>query len=523
MTNSIYYDITEELLLSKSFDVKSAKLSIDPFERVKDEEEGLWFVIQFDRATMSIIHLSSMDRVDESDGAAGYTYRNLTLFTSGISDLYSKRDDTNDDDSVDSHISEYMCVTEFLDHFEAAVRSNFASAAYQALRSNVSTIDHFERDDLDVLKNSLEFVEVANLVVEGNDLYHDDRSRGDSKLVRLIQTILTQVPGDDECLFYSGTEFHDETFHLSDDESGPSLEVGDVSVGDSQESPDAEGFLDLSTLLTTDDDAMIKNTGTYLTTVPIFVRFKVNGEIVPFPALNTIEKSSTLSAEVSICRSQLQPAASVGVHVLNLPLVHQAVGSELNILLKWYVAEQTIERLRRQGSSISQDDLKVVQKCMKRVQSTISFSIEVFFYIPKMDIMVPASAPAGGESQVAEGFALLHDELRRSRSFRFHQVSSGGYFIAGRDQGALAFWCFIYCHENEGLVSSQIYHPEGEHIAVEVMNRIHDTVRTYIHRVNQQLLLNRYDKCCLRGRLPVQSLNPSFLVASIEIAQQAAF
>ena len=493
VTNSIYYELTEELLQSNAFGVSSAKLSIDSLEKLKDEEEGLWFIVRFDRNTMSIVHLSSVDHMDRPEGAASYTYRNLTLFTSGISDLYSKRDDTNDDDSVDSHISEYMCVTEFLDQFEAAERNNFASAAYLALRHNDSTIDCFHRDDLEIVKTSLQFVEVANLVVAGHGTYDkESKGGGVSKLVRLIQTILTQVPGDDECLFYSGTELQDEVFRLSDDESGPSLEWGDVSVGDSQDSsPDDIGFLDIGALPANNEDAAFRNTWSSLTAAPIFVRFKVDGEIVPFEALNKIEKSSTLVAEISIRKSQVKSVSLVGASGFNFPSTHQAVVAELNILLKWYVAEQTIERLRQQGTNISQDDLKVVQKCMKRVQSTIAFSIEVYFYVPKMDIMVPASAPAGGESQVLEGFALLNDEMRRSRTFRFHQVSSGGCYVADPDQRGLTFWCFIYTHMSDGLVSSQIYHPGGEQVAVEVMKRIHDTIRTYIHRVNQQLLLNR--------------------------------
>jgi len=488
--NRIYYDLTEELLLSNSLGVSSSKLSINPSEKLKDEEEGRWFIVQFDRNTMSIVHFSSVDRMEDPDRATSHTYRNLTFFTSGISDLYSKRDDGNDDDSVDSHISEHMCVTEFVDHFEAAGRTDFASAAYIALRRNVSAIDHFHVDDLEMVKNSLQFVEVANLLVAGHDVHHEDRSKlgGDTKLVRLIQTILTRVPGDDECLFYSGTELHDETFRLSDDESGPSLDGGDVSVGDfADHSPHDSTPLYDGILPSNEEDAVIENAWSPLTADPIFVRFKLDGDIVPFLALNKIEKSATLVAEVSVAR-QRKPAAFDNVV---LPTAHQAVVTELNILLRWYVAEQTIERLRRQGIAISQDDLRLVQKYMKRVQSTISFSVEVFFYVPKTDRMVPASAPAGAESQVMEGFALLHNEMRRSKSLFFHHVASGGYFVSDSERGSLAFWCFVYTHTNEGLVSSQVYHPEGEQMAVTVMNRVHDTIRTYIHRVNQQLLLNR--------------------------------
>jgi hypothetical protein len=65
-------------------------------------------------------------------------------------------------------------------------------------------------------------------------------------------------------------------------------------------------------------------------------------------------------------------------------------------------------------------------------------------------------------------------------------------------------------------VSSQIYHPKGEQVALEVMNRVHDTIRTCIHRVNQQLLLNRYgeflsSKSCYRQ----SNVSPDILSRSL--------
>jgi hypothetical protein len=447
---------------------------------------------------MSIAHLSLSDRVDDKDGQA---YRNLTCFTSGISDLYSKRDDANDDDSVDSHISEHMCVTEFIDQFEIAERENFAVAAYLALRNDFSAIERFEKDDFAMVLTSLQFVEVANVMVAGQG--DDSTVDTESKLIRLIQTIFSPVPGDEECLFYSGGELLEETFSISDDDS----ESLDADVLSADGSIDRDHGVDQETSnipmrSPSDDDSGLERTRarSSLSTPPIFVRFKVDGVVVPFKSLNRIDKTSSLTAEVSVSvsksrRYQAMSSTFGGTEVSVLPWSHQAVISELNILLKWYVAEQTIEKLRHQGSEISQENLNLVKKCMKRVQSTLSFSIEVFFYVSKTDLMVPASAPAGSESQVIEGFALLHDELCKNEVYRFTPVASGGYYVSVPMEGnsALPFWCFLYVQTNEGLVSSQIYHPEGEHVAVEVMSKINASIRNCIHRVNQQLLLTRYE------------------------------
>ncbi len=496
--NQVLCKITENLLLSGSCGVSAAKLSIDDDERIKDFDDGLWFILQFDRNTMSIAHLSLMDRVDDSDGRA---YRNLTCFTSGISDLYSKRDDGNDDDSIDSHISEYMCVTQFVDHFETAEKDNFAAAAYLALRNDFSAIKRFEKDDFEMVVSSLEFVEVANVTVAGPSFSRDDCSPADwnCKLIRLIQTILSPVPGDDECLFYCGGELLEETFSLSDDES----EIVDVDGLSTDGSVEKDILYGQDTTMIPRhspgeefDAEGATESRLSISSPPIFVRFKIDGILVPFKSLNKIEKSAALTAEISVMKCRGREALNsthAGLEVAKLPWTHQAVVAELNVLLKWYVAEQTIETLRHQGDKVSQENLNLVKKCMKRVQSILSFSIEVFFYVSKSDVMVPSSAPAGGESQVGEGFGLLHEELCTNEVYLFNPVASGGYYISGTNNGeeSLPFWCFLYVQSNEGLVSSQIYHPEGERGAVEVISRIHDTIRGCIHRVNQQLLLKR--------------------------------
>lgn len=478
--NGIFFEMIEKLIVQNTFGVKAAKLSIGRQERLKEEDPGVWFIVDFDGDTMSMVHLSSVDIVTE---ASAQTLRTLSFFTSGISDLYSKRDDTNDEDSINSHISEHMSVTEFADFLEDAERCNFASAAYMALRYDLHAIDRFARDDLDAMKETLEFAEVANLIVAGQNMPAE--YPGDSKLIRLVQTILTPIPGDDECLFYSGSDLQNETFRLSDDESEPS---NDEEERDDNDSPDvstgSQDPLQMSLRLSSGDDVVLSDNDLTVA-APIFFRFKLDGAVVPFYALSNIQKSSTLTAEVSTSKGRNHSPA-------DLPWEHQVVAAELNVLLKWYAAEQIIERLRHYGTQISKENLRTVQKCMQRIQNTISFSIDVYFYVLKTDTMVPASAPAGGESQVGKGFSLLHEELSKSSPYLFHSVSPNGYFVSvGDGISSLEFWCFVYFHINDGIVTSQMHHPGGETEGVKEMNHIHDAIRTSIHRVNQQLLLDR--------------------------------
>jgi hypothetical protein len=160
--------------------------------------------------------------------------------------------------------------------------------------------------------------------------------------------------------------------------------------------------------------------------------------------------------------------------------------------LKSYVAEQTIENLRCNGRSISQDGLQLVKRCLKRVRTVVYFSIDVFFYVSRTDQMVPSSAPAGGEFEVEEGFLSLKAELRNNEDLTFKSLSGGGFVVfppEGSDD-VLEFYCFVYVEKGEGVIS-QMYHPEGEEKAAEVMSRIHSVVRSCVHRVNQVLLLKR--------------------------------
>eukprot|EP00934_Nitzschia_sp_Nitz4_P004171 Nitzschia sp. Nitz4//scaffold20_size174350//160042//170970//NITZ4_002134-RA/size174350-augustus-gene-0.39-mRNA-1//1//CDS//3329541905//4161//frame0 len=490
--NDVLSRITESLLSSGSFGVKAAKLDIDCLARIGDEDEGYWFVVQYDRHTMSMVHLSVVDKVDENKDWGVHTYRDLTFYTSGISDLYSKRDDKDDDDSVDSHISEYMCVTEFAEKFEAAENDNFASAAYLALRDNSSAIRYFDTKDFDIIQDSLEYVEVASLLVSGHGHGFEDvdalpRDR-DTKLTRLIGTILSPVPGADAVLYYSGTEILDETFGISEDTV--SLDTDDVS---SHASTDSLSEFHVNSLIATNQaDHTTEREGTMTSFLqpPIFVRFKIDGRPVPFEKLNDIDRSSTLSAEISILREKTDVHSTPVEESPPLPWTHQAVAAELNVLLKWYVAEQTIERLRHLGPSSAKDHFDLVRKCMKRVKTVFSSSIEVFFYVSKSDMLVPASAPAGGESEVEEGFVLLAEAFKEIPDFSFEPAGGGCFLVYNRASvDTLDFWCFVYVQPSDGLVLSQIYHPGGEEVAVNVVSNVQRTIRSSIHKVNQELML----------------------------------
>lgn len=488
LANKILFQLTSDLLLTKGFGgAKVARLDIDPNDRIHGEDSGVWLVIRYDRLTMSIAHLSIVDK-DEDINGQNQVYRELTFFTTGISDLYSKRDDLADDDSAESHISEYLCVSEFADHFEVAQKKLFSLAAYLALSQADSTWS-IDQEDFKEVMRSLNFLEVSSVIVVGGPSDNDD----ESTLLRSIKTVLRPVLDAPTIFFYSGglrmgsrsIDDHESLGSSEGNESEASSETdGDASNMDDHgyQEDELEAVAEIKGRSADNDETL---------TPPLFVRFKLDGVVASLQDLNQSFKSSNLSVEISVFkRTEGSSRRARTQH--SLTWTQQAFAVEITSLLKSYVAEQTLERLR--DADTSEDMLLMVKKCLARIRSVVTFSIDVLFYISKRDAMVPASAPGGGEVEVEEGYHILDGELRNNGSVALKALSAGGYFVSSMsgEEKPVEFWCLLTIQRSLGKISSQTYHPGGEAVAMAVMSRIQDVLRSCIHRVNQQLLLKRY-------------------------------
>ena len=107
---------------------------------------------------------------------------------------------------------------------------------------------------------------------------------------------------------------------------------------------------------------------------------------------------------------------------------------------------------------------------------------------------MPAAAPAGGEAEVEEGFRILDTELRKNTSCLVKPLVGAMYFIGAlgwTDEASVEFWCLLHLQSSRGNIAAQVYHPDGQDSAMEVMTQIHDVLCSCIHRTNQQLLLRR--------------------------------
>ena len=187
--------------------------------------------------------------------------------------------------------------------------------------------------------------------------------------------------------------------------------------------------------------------------------------------LSTISKSSNLAITLSVFRDEFRRSRSrISWQVTDLPGIHGRVALEIAALLNAYVAEQTLERLRHFGRALTHDDLKVVKSCLKGARSVLVSKVDVFFYSGKMDMMVPAAAPAGGEESIVQGFKLLQEELRRNDILAL-QDYPGDVFVAMEtaksSETTLDFWCLINIRRTH--ISMKVHHPQGAEMAFSVM------------------------------------------------------
>ncbi|KAG7353587.1 hypothetical protein IV203_002942 [Nitzschia inconspicua] len=507
--NEILTRLTSDLLLSSDFDVDSEKLDIGSDEIVREEEPGLWFLQQYDRQTMSIVHLSVVDQNLE-DLEVYQNLRAMTFFTNGIGDLYSKRDDLADDDSTESHISEYLCVSEFADKFEMYQRKNFTLALYLALRqAKQSEETNLSKSDFEYALESLEFVEVCSILVGGTT----SRSTGsDSKLLQNIRTILQPVPGDSSHFFYSGDAYDGKSMESGDHDSIGSSESSsdssaDFSAGSSPVMPE-EQVNSFRPTQEKEEEPLEDNSGVSRPDAsipePIFVKFQIDGAPVSIEELSRITRSGILKATVSVFKSTMISSTLTRGKSWS----HRAFASEITALLRSFVAEQTLARLQGADDLLSQESLQLVMKCLSRIQSVVSFYVEIYFFISQRGMMMPAGAPAGAEAAVEEGFSILDAELTKNTSLSLTRLSGSMYFVSRINVDSdepLVFWCILSLQNSSGTIACQIYHPEGQQKAMTVLHQLHTILCSCIHLTNQRLLLQSMHRTRMASELLIPS------------------
>lgn len=405
-----------------------------------------------------------------------------------------------------------MCVTELADFVETGHKRNYASAAYLAAVENTECGAHFKLHPADFIEvmNQLDFVEIATVLVPGEQRADQTGSR--SRLSELIDTVLQKLSGEDFCLAYKKGSHSELLFHADDESSVfESFESSTREISRKTEEDDLSGtpgqsMAGIETELSDDeveekDDSLDgdleieRPRPSSFGTAPMFVRFLLDGKPASVQDLASVDRSASLSALVSVYSESEHGDNKIHEgNLSDLPSSHVNVAAEMGSLLNAYVAEQTLERLRHHGPSIEEADLRLARTCLRKARYVMASTIDVYFYASKSDTMVPASAPAGANAEVEEGFKILSVQLLKNEHDTLKSFGDGNSFFvvdAGSEGAILAYLCFVRLRRSRGTIAVEVYHPEGPRQASFVLERMHNTISHCCHRTNQIMLLNR--------------------------------
>lgn len=369
-------------------------------------------------------------------------------------------------------------------------------------------VDYFDLDDFAAVMNALEFVEVACVNLP-DEIFG---CQGPSKLMLLLDTVLHPIAGEQYCFFYENPDESEIFVPLRvDDDSEVDCAVG---PHDGPTRPLDEGSLEslrLDEATQTDEiSADLELSDLYpspqnLFPAPVFVRFLLDNAPASAAELANNNLCSKLSALISVFKENESQSANIRkVDPTELQSAHLNAALELAALLNAYVAELTLEKIRRFGSNLEDSDIRQAKSCLGRARNIISSTMDIFFYAARINAMVAASEPEGNIIEVDEGFTLLISELKASEAVVLRGYTSGTSFLLetiDEVNDALVYWCFLRVHGALGVITIEIHHPDGPGQASELLDFVVDFISVSCHRVNQLLLLRRLHSSRSASRL----------------------
>jgi len=475
--NDLLCHMTKDYITSDSFQTQAAKLTIDE-NQVILRYSGSWFIMRVDWYVLSLVCLELKDQVHCEEGRT-QCFRHLSFFTVGFIDLYQSDDDLNynalnlDDTSAGGN--EHCGESEIATEIESAHAANFARACYLALRDTLAPITSLQADEVEYALSSCSFTEVLRTFVSVEDLSahlssHEQTMTG-TKLGAVIGTLLQVVPGsNDEIFFYHGAEIAclDEltTNNTPDD-------VHDDFIADDVESFSVEQTVEEG------ETCFPHRPPPDSDNPPLFFRFTLDQKLVSFNEILTLKKSAMLAAQVSVF-----------IQGKKLPPSHAAVVSKLQNALNSFASEQTLEKFRYLGRSLTENDFKVVMGNVTKTKHH-SLVMPLEFFISRSSLLVPADNPTGSnENDLDHGFSILMEELDRAA---FTVRASHESFLVLDDSASrvvLPYWSFIQVRKPRGCIIVRVHHPLGEAAAQEQAKVTQKLVKSICDKTNQLLLLD---------------------------------
>jgi len=391
-----------------------------------------------------------------------------------------------DDDGDDDHVSEYLCVTEFSDKIEAAHSRNYAAAAFNALGVGRIGTEFFHLDDFCEVLRSLEFVEVASVALE-----EGSNTGMRSKLKQLVDNVLGTIRDEHFCLYYKGQDREDMLYPVFPDDADSLSAYSSNSsnnVDDGSETNHAIG--DNGSDVSVMGESVLSE---YAPCPPVFVRFLLDGKPASVYDLIHVDQSLTITVQLSLFRdSQSTTRESRKVELSELPSSHLNAAMDLSGLLNAFISEQTLERLREEGRDIAVSELDLAKACLRRARGVLSSTIDAYFYVSKVDDMVPASAPAGFDADIQMGMEMLIGEILKQDTLNLKRFGEG-FVTTETDDGSdrLSYWCFVSLKSRRTVITVEVYHPAGSDMGSVVLSSLHDLIARCCHTVNQLLLLEQ--------------------------------
>ena len=491
--NRILYNLTEATFLSQSLgarttaltEVDSGTLGIGP---------GSWFLAEHNRETLSFIHLSLEDHA----GPNHQVFRHVTLFTVGIGDLYSTREeDIPEDESEDEHITERLCVSEFVDLLNQFHRRNFSRAAYEALVHEQYGAFSISQGDLNHCFDLLEFVEASSVDIK----CHVDVESGPD-LGEVILSVMRPIDSTNRTFIYKGSESITKAFCPPVDDESSGAFTSSASGADDESMQYSSGNTRISPEPLDQAGQDTGDSGS-----PIFLKLKVNGQELSIDELARIPDEVRVSIFVSVLKSDGRVTGfSNSLPEFPTPVINAVL--EVNASLKAFVAEVILEKLGRLGLSISTEDMVLARKVLRRARNVLRSVFEIHFYCPKEDAIYPANnVPVGSEVVIEEGFNLMLAEMKKDKEFAFLTLEEMKSYVVSLtgDRDVLSFWCFLSFSKTTGDVSVELFHPRGSTAASKVVERLQLVMESVCHRVNQLILLKAMHQSRLASRLLVPS------------------
>jgi hypothetical protein len=390
--NEYLCQLTSQYISSESFQAESAKLSIDENTPIL-QYSGTWFILRVDWYVLSIVCLEHQytTTLSELDTPSSLPFRNLSFFTADVHDLYQSDDDIIDDkvtvDKADGGSDHFDFTIIDSDHTK-----NFARACYRALRDTAEPIAIIQKDDFAYALSPLYFEEILQIfipVVDGTTPGSSlsEQTATGVKLFDVLGTLLRIVPGCEGTVFYY---FGDEIDSVHPNNQGSPI-VGESrdefisAVHDNQDQLNA---------LAEGDDISFDN-------VPLFFRIMLDGELVGMTQILGLKKSASLAVEVSCFQKS------------DLMLQNHAfVASKLLCHLDRFSSEQTLEKYRFMGSSLTVPIIKDVMLILpKTTHKSCKMDLEIF--VSKSNSFITIGVGMGGysESDLLHGVNVLTKEF----------------------------------------------------------------------------------------------------------------